>query len=196
MFKMGADDIRKLMTLKEVSDYLRVTKKTIHRLLVKGAIPVTRVGHQWRFDIGDIDKWLKEKAIFVKSKILVIDDEDYIGTLFKETLEGRGNEVVLANSSSEGLKFVEEQDIGLVFLDLKMPGVDGAEVFKHIKSIKPKLPVIIITGYPQSSDMMMRALAYGPFGVMKKPFIELDIVNAVNYFLKTSDISREANTAT
>ena len=63
-----------------------------------------------------------------------------------------------------------------------MPVMDGAELFSRIKNIKPKLPVIIITGYPDS-DMMSKALAQGPFGVMNKPFSESDIVAAVNTFL-------------
>ncbi len=71
----------------------------------------------------------------------------------------------------------------MVFLDLKLSGLmDGAKLFHQIKAIKPVLPVTITTGYPDS-DMMARALAQGPFGVMKKPFGESDIVAAVNSFL-------------
>jgi excisionase family DNA binding protein len=48
----------KLMTVDEVADYLRVTKKTIYRLLKQGKISATKVGNQWRFDKGAIDGWL------------------------------------------------------------------------------------------------------------------------------------------
>ena len=91
--------------------------------------------------------------------------------------------MITAETGCEGLELVKQQDFGLVFIDLKMPGMDGAELFRQIKSIKPKLPVTIITGYPES-DMMARALAQGPFGVMSKPFGESDIVAAVNNFLR------------
>ena len=64
-----------------------------------------------------------------------------------------------------------------------MPGMDGAELFRQIKTIKPELPVTIITGYPDS-EMMARALAQGPFGVMSKPFGESEIIAAVNNFLR------------
>jgi len=80
------------------------------------------------------------------------------------------------------MKEVKQRDFDLVFLDLKMPEMDGAKLFRRIKTIKPKLPVTIITGYPES-DMMAQALAQGPFGVMNKPFDESDIITAVNNFL-------------
>jgi len=171
-----------LMTLEEVAAYLRVTEKTIYRLLKRGGIPATKVGHQWRFNKASIDEWLHQNSVGTKASILVIDDEETIRLLFKETLEDSGHRVITADTGSQGLKLVKKQDFDLVFLDLKMPGMDGAELFRQIKTIKPKLPVTIITGYPDS-DMMNRALAQGPFGVMNKPFGEQDIVAAVNNFL-------------
>ena len=70
-------------------------------------------------------------------------------------------------------------------MSMAIPEIDGAELFRQIRAFKPKLPVTIITGYPDS-DMMARALAQGPFGVMKKPFGESDIITAVNDFLGVS----------
>jgi excisionase family DNA binding protein len=171
-----------LMTLQEVADYLRVTKKTIYRLLRQGKIPAVKVGQLWRFDTASIDSWLKQNSAQAKASILVVDDEEVVRSLFKETLEESGHRVTTAEAADEGLELVKEQDFDLVFLDLKMPGMDGAELFQHIKAVKPKLPVTIITGYPDS-DMMARALAQGPFGVMNKPFGESDIMAAVTNFL-------------
>jgi len=67
--------------------------------------------------------------------------------------------------------------------------MDGAELFHQIKTMKPDLPVTIITGYPDS-DLMSRALAQGPFGVMNKPFSESDIIAAVNSFLRIATTKR------
>lgn len=172
-----------LMTLEEIADYLRVTEKTIHRLLKRGKIPAAKVGRQWRFYKAAIDEWLQQNSTGARTSILVIDDEEVIGALFKETLEELGHRVTAVNTGSEGLELVKQQDFDLVFLDLKMPGMDGAELFRQIKTIKPKLPVTIITGYPDS-ELMTWALAQGPFGVMNKPFGEQDIVAAVDVFLK------------
>jgi excisionase family DNA binding protein len=172
----------KLMTVGEVADYLRVTEKTIYRLLEKGRIPATKVGRQWRFDIRLIDKWLRRNSVKVQANILVVDDEEVIRLLFKDTLEELGHKVITAENAAIALEVVKQRDLDLAFLDLKMPGMDGAELFRQIKAVKPRLPVAIITGYPDS-DMMARVLAQGPFGVMNKPFGESDIITAVHNFL-------------
>ena len=172
-----------LMTVEEVARYLRVTKKTIYRLLKGGKIPAIKIDHQWRFVKASIDRWLQQKSVGAKGKILVVDDEETIRTLFIETLEEQGLRATTAKDGFEGLGLVKQQDFDLLFLDLKMPGMDGAELFGQIKTIKPDLPVIIITGYPDS-DMMTWALAHRPFGVMNKPFTEHDIVEAVNNSLR------------
>ena len=171
-----------LMTLQEVADYLRVTEKTVYRLLKRGRIPAVKVGRQWRFDRKSIDKWLHQNSAGTGVAILVVDDEEIIRLLFKETLEELGHRVIAVESGFEGLELVKKQDFDLVFLDLKMPGMVGDELFGRIKDIKPGLPVTIITGYPDSG-MMARALDQGPFGVMNKPFSQSDIIAAVNTFL-------------
>lgn len=172
-----------LMTVREVAEYLRVTDKTIYRLLRRDGIPAVKLGHLWRFDKGAVDEWLRQKSVRTPVNILVVDDEEVIGSLFKETLKELGHRVTTAETGDKGLDLAKKRDFDLVFIDLKMPGMDGAELFRRIKSIKPKLPVTIITGYPES-DMMARVLAQGPFGVMSKPFGEADIVAAVDNFLR------------
>lgn len=173
-----------LMTVEETADYLRVTKKTIYRLLEKNHIPATKVGHQWRFDKEAIDKWLRQNMERTKARILVVDDDQLILALFKATLEEQGHTVVTAGTSAEGIRCVKQLDFDLVFLDLKMPEIDGAEVLRQMRSVKPNLPVTIITGYPDS-EIMQRALKQGPFGVMTKPFGNSDIIAAVHSFLRT-----------
>jgi len=172
-----------LMTLQELANYLRITERTVYRLLKRGSIPATRIGHQWRFDKAVIDEWLRRSLVSAKASILVVDDEEVIRSLFKETLEEQGHSVIVVGTAPEGLELVKQRDFDLVFLDLKMPKMDGAELFRRIKTIKPQTSVTIITGYPDS-EMMAQALAQGPFGVMNKPFDESDVITAVTAFLR------------
>jgi len=174
-----------LMTVEEVADYLRVTKKTIYRLLEGNKIPATKVGRQWRFDKTSIDEWLHRGSVKAVANILVVDDEETIRALFEETLGELGHKVVAVGNGSEALRLARQTDFDLVFVDLKMPGMDGAEFLRQLKLIRPEAIVTIITGYP-GSDIMVRALAQGPFGVMSKPFSDSDIVAAVNVFLKVT----------
>lgn len=182
----GQKVVADLMTLSEVANYLRVTQKTIHRLLDKNAIPAMKVGHQWRFDKAKIDNWLYENSVGIRAKkavVLVIDDDESICSLFKDILDSKGHTTITASESSRGLELVKANNCDLVFLDLKMPGVNGAELLKQIREVKPDLPVTIITGYPES-DLMAEALTYGPFSIMSKPFRSSDVITAVENYLR------------
>jgi excisionase family DNA binding protein len=174
-----------LMTLEEMANYLRVTEKTIYRMVKRGNIPAIRVGRSWRFEKSSIEEWLKKKTIGAKAKILVVDDEENIQLLFSETLGELEHEVTVTGNGTEGLELAKRKDFNLAFIDLKMPGVDGVELFRQIRILKPNLTVILITGYPDS-ELMARALAQGPFGIMNKPFGESDIIEATNNFLRLS----------
>ncbi|MFC1946416.1 response regulator [Chloroflexota bacterium] len=172
-----------LMTLEEIANYLRVTKKTIYRLLEKRDIPATKVGRQWRFNQASIDDWLNQNSADNTADILVIDDDEELCTLFEDTLEELGHTVTTTSEPSRGLELVKSNNYDMVFLDLKMPRMDGTELFKQIRAIKPYLLVIIITGYPDS-DLMMNALIHGPLGIMNKPFNSSEIVTAINNYLR------------
>jgi len=67
-------EMTQFMTVREVADYLRVSEKTIYRLLRRGSIPATKVGRQWRFNKASIDGWLQRDSGGAKGNILVIDD--------------------------------------------------------------------------------------------------------------------------
>ncbi len=185
--------MQELMTLEEVALYLRVNEKTIYRMLSDGEIPASKIGHLWRFKATEINEWLSRKAVGniknEKPNILIIDDDALVGTLFEDVLKPNGYEVTTANDPFKGLELVKSRDYAMVFLDLKMPGMDGAELFKRIRQAKHDLPVTIITGFPDS-DLMMKALAHGPFGVMRKPFKESDILTAVNSYMRAGSAAR------
>ncbi len=178
-----------LLTLEELATYLRVTEKTIYRLLDKKSIPATRVGRQWRFDQELIDGWLRQNSNESYARILVIDDDQDIRSLFKDVLEGTGHVVTTAGQAQQALLLLQKEAFDLAFVDLMLPGINGAELFREIKALKPDLPVTIITGYPES-DLMMKALEYGPLGAMKKPFSSTDILAAVNNYVRFNKLSR------
>jgi excisionase family DNA binding protein len=171
------------MTLSEVADYLRVTRKTVYRLLGKRKIPATLVGSRWRFERSAIEDWLRSRSTEIRAEILVVDDDEAVRTLFKDTLESVNHGVVGAQSAADAVELVKERQFDLAFVDLKMPGTDGAELLRQIKALRPDLPVTIITGYPDS-DLMARALEHGPLGVMAKPFSASEIMTAVNNYIR------------
>jgi excisionase family DNA binding protein len=173
--------LSELLTTKEVASYLKLRPETVLRGVKKGEIPAIKVGGHFRFDKKQIDDWLQDNSTS-KKRILVVDDDEPIRKLFKDTLEKSNYHVLTADSGSKALKLVHSWKFNLIFLDLKMSVMDGVETFRRIRRIDKVVPVVIITGYT-ASEMLQKALKQAPFGVMKKPFGAKDILRSTENFL-------------
>jgi two-component system nitrogen regulation response regulator NtrX len=104
----------------------------------------------------------------MKSRILVVDDEAEIRRSVRMILEYEGYDVQEASSGPEALALVEREPPDLVFLDIKMPGVDGLEVLEKIKQTNETLPVVIISGHGTVSTAV-EATKLGAFDFIEKP---------------------------
>ncbi len=80
-------------------------------------------------------------------KILVIDDEQSIRDAFELALIDESYEVVTAVDGLDGLKKFEEVQPDLIFLDLKMPRMNGVEALKEIRKLNAKVPIFIVTAF-------------------------------------------------
>lgn len=109
----------------------------------------------------------------IKGKILIIDDEEVIRDVFKRFLSMQGYEFYSASNGVDGLKLIKEVDPDLVFLDLKMPGMDGFEVLKKSKDINKNLPVIILTGHGDLGAAI-QTVKLGAYDFMQKPIEDLE----------------------
>ena len=99
-------------------------------------------------------------------------------------------EVETTNNPAEGLKRLAEEDYDLVISDLKMPGLDGLEVFDELRKMKPDIPVIIITAYgsPEAAD---EALKKGVSDFITKPFRKDTILFTMNRLMELTMLRRE-----
>ena len=100
---------------------------------------------------------------------LVVDDEASIRELLARALDSHGWRSVVASGGEVALEQLQGRRFDLIFLDLLMPGMNGAQTFREIHKVDPTANVVIITAYPDSV-LMAEALKVGPFAVMPKPF--------------------------
>ena len=107
--------------------------------------------------------------------VLVVDDDPALQSLFKQFLKKAGFGRIVVGTGAEAIQFAEKQGFDLVFLDLKLPDIPGDELYIKLKELHPDLPIVIITGYPDS-ETLTRILSSGPVTVIKKP-IEFDQLN-------------------
>jgi excisionase family DNA binding protein len=178
----GRVKLTELLTTREIARYLKLRPETVLRKVKEGGIPGIKMGGRFRFDKNQIDEWLSRSSTS-KKRALVIDDDELIRRLFKETLARSNYHVMTAEDGGKALKLVKSWNFDSIFLDLKMPGMDGVETFRQIRLINDSVPVVIITGYP-TSELMEKALKQAPFGVMKKPFDARDIRRSADSFLR------------
>ncbi len=170
-----------LLTTKEVGSYLKLRPETVLRGVKKGEIPAIKVGGHFRFDKNQIDEWLYIHSTS-KKRILVIDDDEPVRRLFKETLEKNNYHVLTSDNGNKAVKLTQSWNFDLIFLDLKMPDMDGVETLRRIRRVDKSVPVVIISGYT-ASELLRKALKQAPFGVMKKPFGAKDILRSTENFL-------------
>ena len=109
--------------------------------------------------------------------ILTIDDEENIRNGLADNFELEGYEVKQAASGEEGLELIAQGGIDLVITDLRMDGISGSEVVKHVCSEHPGIPIIVLTGHG-SIDDATAALKAGAFDFLTKP-LDLDHLNKI-----------------
>jgi len=101
-------------------------------------------------------------------KVLMVDDEaDFLETLIKR-LKKRGLEVSGVKNGQEALKVLHERSFDVVILDVKMPGMDGIEVLRHIKEEFPNVEVIMLTGHA-NVEVAIQGMELGAFDYLMKP---------------------------
>jgi two-component system nitrogen regulation response regulator NtrX len=120
----------------------------------------------------------------MKARILVIDDESAIRDSMRMILEYEGCEFLGAATGEEGIALVERESVDLVFLDIKMPGMDGLEVLGRLKAVAEDLPVVMISGHGTVATAV-EATKLGAFDFIEKPLaterILLAIRNALGF---------------
>jgi two-component system nitrogen regulation response regulator NtrX len=126
----------------------------------------------------------------MKARILVVDDEPAIRETMRMILEYDGHEVMAAGSGQEALAVVERESPDLVFLDIKMPGLDGLEVLGRLRAINDTLPVVIISAHGTAATAL-EAGRLGAFRFIEKPLSKDYILDAIREGLELGTLRRE-----
>lgn len=111
-------------------------------------------------------------------KVLVVDDEMIVRESTREWLLEESFSADTAGSGSEALDMISEGEYGLMLLDVKMPGMDGLEVLKRAREIRPGLPVIMMTAYA-TVETAVDAMKFGALDYLMKPFDPIALMKEV-----------------
>lgn len=128
-----------------------------------------------------------------KISILIVDDEESVrDSLYNWFLED-GFRVECAENAKRALTILESDQFDIILADIKMPGMDGLEMLRRIKSIKPDSIVIVMTAFA-TVDTAVKALKDGAFDYVTKPFDPDDLTHLIRNATKQVSLVEENET--
>lgn len=116
--------------------------------------------------------------------ILIVDDDNNLCYMLSEELNESGFKSDYVNSADEALKYIENHEVDLMLLDLKMPEKDGFYVLKELNEVGLKLKVIVLTAYADVKSAIDSA-NLGASEFISKPYDFDDLVVTINKVLQT-----------
>ena len=122
--------------------------------------------------------------------ILVVDDEESICQSLKAILSDEGHQVMVADSGEAAIKIIEEEMPRLVLLDIWLPGIDGLQTLKTIKSEYPDVLVIMMSGHG-TIETAVKATKLGAFDFIEKPLSLEKVIIMVNNALNVIRLEEE-----
>jgi CheY-like chemotaxis protein len=128
-----------------------------------------------------------------KTSLLIVDDEEVIRSVLQHRLGQIDRlEIATAKDGRQAVEILDERMFDVVLTDIRMPGIDGLELLRRIKSRWPETAVIIMSGYADMSDTI-EALRHGAVDFLQKPFELNKVVESVERVLqmKSIDYSRK-----
>jgi excisionase family DNA binding protein len=163
------------LNITEAAAFLGAHEQTVRRLARRGGIPAFKVGKDWRFRKEALLRWSEDQQRGGRRcSVLVIDDDEMVRRAMGKMLTRFGCRVQQANGGKEGLERVAQEVPDVILLDLMMPNLNGPEFLEELRKTQPKLPVVIVTGYP-NGELMQEAAKFAPVMLLAKP-VEKDLL--------------------
>ncbi len=114
----------------------------------------------------------------VVKSILIVDDQEGLRLTMAALFEDEGYDVVAVESGYKAVEEVKNKKYDIVFLDIKMPGLNGVDTLREIKKISPEMVVFMMTAYAMDS-LIEEAIREGAAAIFYKPFDIEKIINAI-----------------
>ncbi|SCB55812.1 Response regulator receiver domain-containing protein [Bradyrhizobium shewense] len=127
------------------------------------------------------------------ANILIVDDDPAVQLTIRLLLERAGHHVTVAGDGRKGLALFGASRFDLLFLDIFMPGMDGLETMRHIRVLRPAIPIIVISGRSitpdayAEPDFLKMATKLGAVASLQKPFRPDALLAAVDGCLKAGE---------
>lgn len=183
----GINGVETFKEVKRISPSTKVIMMTAYSVedLIKEALEGGAYGIIYKpLDIDKVMDFIEkaEKGAL----ILVVDDDPATCETLKDVMEEKSYNVGVAYSGKEAVRFAKENDVGIVFIDAKMPVLNGLETYLAIKEVNPRVTAVMMTGYRQeAAELVEEAVRASAYTCLYKP-MNMDTVIAL-----VEEISRQ-----
>ena len=126
----------------------------------------------------------------MSEKILIVEDELNLRKLLSLILSQQHYQVITVDNAEEAMAIIQQQDIDLILLDNRLPGMSGLEALKQIKETAPDIFVILMTAYA-GVDTAVEALKLGAIDYIVKPFDQNDLKELVTRTLELGKAKKQ-----
>ena len=124
------------------------------------------------------------------AKVLVVDDEDSIRSLLERILSRAGHIVLSSANGQEALNQLPQQNVDIILLDIKMPGISGMEVLQQLSARWPEICVIMLTAMTDL-EIAVEAMKQGAYDYITKPFNHDDLIFKIQRALEKHNLKLE-----
>jgi len=118
-----------------------------------------------------------------RMEILLVDDDEWIRDSLALYFESEGCHLTTLETAEEGVEALKKHDYDILLTDYRLPGMDGLEFLRHIRSTQPHIMTILITAY-KSDDIVSEAMKLGIRGFIEKPFTNKTIEESLTRVVK------------
>lgn len=121
----------------------------------------------------------------MKTKILYVEDEPFLGRIVKESLESRDFEVNMLTDGKDVLQHFEKMNPDICVLDIMLPVKDGYSIARELRQLKANVPIIFVTAKVQTEDLL-KGFDSGGNDYIRKPFSMEELIARINNLLQLS----------
>jgi DNA-binding NtrC family response regulator len=122
------------------------------------------------------------QSVATSHRILIVDDDRSSCEIIAKILSLRSYDVDVAYNGPAALELIEQRDYGLALIDYRMPGMDGVELYRKIRELRPNLVGVFVTGFP-TIDTVYPAISMGIERVIGKPAGSDELLSVIEEFV-------------
>lgn len=165
----GVETCKEIKSIRPEAVVMMMTAYSVEDLVAE-ALKEGAYGVMYKpIDIAKVAEFVER--IKKSALILIVDDDLSTCETLMDVLKEEGYRTARASSGEEAIKKVQEKSFDVVFIDVKMPVMNGLEVYIALKKIRPDLKVIMMTGYRQEvKDLLEEAIKNNAYTCIYKPF--------------------------